>query len=485
MNNKILLTAITFIAISTLSFAQTSRVMSLGGLTYTVSDPDHSLNLYDFGDNPAWLINDETAASLKIMPSYGRIWGDYKRTYDFGSADQYGVAFSGIKPMGASGTFLGYTAYNYDRRHDVYRTLKHDAYAGEAFNLADTTSGNVNYNGPKVGFKYSFGLLQNLYAGVSISYGVMDGLKDIYSSSKTLLRDVNGKIGFAYQVSDNLVLGSTAYLTDVQESLEMASVDGTDVEIYNFRGETYAIKIRKPSLNQKIRRKGKGAGGQIYASPFKNFELAVNGSYNVSGATNLLPNGQMKEYEEGYASFENYNLNLKAKYLINENFQLGLSANYFNTNSWSKNSFRDLLLWEWKLSGPMAGIGGSYYISSMRLLVGAEFEVSSLKADSSKYIDVRYTKLTSNNNLMRFGVEYEAMPGGYIRAGYNYGADKYDLIYGGADVKINYVSFGLGYQVSELVGVDLGIQFGNLSPKNTSSKRDKFNAAAAIKILSF
>ncbi|MDP4176029.1 MAG: hypothetical protein Q8933_18770 [Bacteroidota bacterium] len=486
MNKKVLFTALTFLSISALAFGQNSRVSSLGGMTYAIPDRDYSLDLFDFGKNPAWLINDEKVTFLQIMPSYNSTWGDYRRKYDFDNSDIYGVAFRGVKTLGSSGTFLGYTNYNYEQRNNVYRTLKHDTYAGEAFYMTDTTTGNFRYNGPTVGFNYSFELAHDLFAGVSAEYGVMDGLKNIYSGAKATVRNVNGKVGLAYKFSDDFILGSSVFMHDNQEALEMASIDGTDVEIFNYRGETYATSLKNTTLDQKVRKKGSGFDGQVYLSPAKNLEVAFKGLYDQSGTYEYIPYTGVKEFEEGYADFENYCFDFQARYKGIENLQLSLIANYSHNYSWSRNSVRNLLLWEWKLDGPTVGLGGSYYFRSIGLLVGAEVELSSIKADSSKYIDLRFEKITSNNSQLRAGLEYEIMNETFVRAGYNYGNQQYDFIYGGKDVKINYLSLGCGYKISDMIGLDLSLQYGNLSPKNYGDrKRDNLNVMANLRVLSF
>lgn len=463
------------------------RMGSLGGIKYGLNDPDNSLNLYDFGNNPAWLINDEKESWLKITPSFDKMWGDYKRLYDFSGADMGGLSFTGLKPLGENGTFLGKASYSFEQRKDVYRSLKINPYGGEAFFTADSTTGNFRYDGPRVGFAYSFELLPGLFTGVEANYGILDGMKNIYSKAKTLFRDVNGKAGLAYAVSNNIVLGVDFELFDSQESLEMQNpLSQTKVEIYNFRGETYSTFISDQTVNEKIRKEGKIIGSQVYFRPLDNLETALKAGYSVSGNKVLVPRQNIKEYEEGYSEFENYNIELRSRYQLFQNLTLGASIGHKRNDSWSRNSERDLLLWQWKVEGTILGAGTSYNIETIDLLLGIDYEARFIKADSSKFIDLRFHRISTTDQFLRLGAEYKLNPEVFLRAGYNYGRSQVDLIYGASNVTINSATLGFFLRIFDLADLDFMMQYGNMTPLGyTHYSRDHFSAAATVRLNTF
>src|SRR3989339_1834135 len=131
MIKKVVFFTLMMIVFSAFSFAQESRTIGMGGLSYSIVDADHSFNPYDLGKNPAWLYLDETETWLKIMPSINYGEGDYKRYYDPQSFTDYNLGFRGIKTLGEDGTFFGETNYSYEMRRDINRSLKYDTYAGE------------------------------------------------------------------------------------------------------------------------------------------------------------------------------------------------------------------------------------------------------------------------------------------------------------------------------------------------------------------
>jgi hypothetical protein len=161
--------------------AQVLRTESMGGLSYAIVDKDHSLSPYDFGKNPAWLVEDERETHLFITPFYSNSWGDYRRKYDSEGNATLGSTFQGVRTLGGQGTFSGYTSYIYQNRRNYYRTLKKDTYAGEGFNITDTTASDFRYMGPHVRLMYSWQPLRRVLAGGFVSYELLDGLKEKFS----------------------------------------------------------------------------------------------------------------------------------------------------------------------------------------------------------------------------------------------------------------------------------------------------------------
>lgn len=487
MRKKFLTFALFLFVFTSFARAQNLRIMSLGGIKYGLDDRDNSLNPYDFGLNPAWLINDEKETWLKITPSYQKTWGDYRRLYDYKSADQEGISFTGVKPLGESGTFLGWAFYSNESRKEVYRSLEYNPYSGEAFFITDTTKGNFRYDGPGVGFIYSFELLPGFFTGVEAKYQLLDGLKNIYSSAKSLYRDVNGKLGLAYEFSNGLVLGLDFELLDNQESLEMKDELGqSEVEIYNFRGETYSTYLRRQIVNEKIRKQGEKFGAQIYYRPLENLEGALKAYFSHSKTKFLVPSNDLKEFEESHANFENVNLEFRAKYRPLRNLTLGGGIGYLKDDSWTKNPDRGLLLWKWNVNRIILGAGAAYKIEPLNLLLALDFEAGLIKADSSKYIDIKFHNISAFNNAVRLGAEYEFPGDFFLRAGYSFGKDQTDLISGGNNVAVNYATLGLAFRMFETAKIDFMMQYGSESPLGyTHYLRDHFSAAAAIRLNTF
>jgi len=488
MIKKIIFFTAIFIVSSALGLAQESRTTGMGGLSYSITDADQSFDPYDLGKNPAWLYLDETETWLKMMPSINYSNGDYKRYYDPQSVTNYNLGFKGIKTLGEDGTFLGETNYSYEMRRDINRSLKYDTYAGEAFFMADTNQGTFRYNGPSIKFMYSFEMIPELFVGASINYRILDGLKNVYSRASVLYREVGGTVGLAYKISRDFSVGLTGVLSDDQEKIEAKSEELTDVEIFNFRGETYAVRKRSSAVTQTIRKKGKGLGAQLYWTPDQNSEFGLHTELYNTKENILIPfsttTQSFQEYSEGFASFENYNILVKGRHKVSADLLIGTSFELHHKRSWSKNPTRDLLLWEWNVNSLKLGIGSSFQIDK-NILISAEYEYENVKADSSKYIDSRLTDLLSNNHVIKAGSECEVLPNSFIRVGYNFGMIEKDILSGGENVNYHVVTCGFGVKFLNSFDVDLSFIYNNYKPKLGDKNRSSFGSYLTTKLYSF
>lgn len=485
MKKFILLLTVFLLFGNAISLAQSFRTKALAGMNLAIKDQDNTLSLYDFGNNPAWLNKDETKDWLKIIPAFSGSSGDYRRKYNPAEINSYGLTFDGVKTLGELGTFRGFTSYDIEYFYDVNRSLRRFTYDGDAFFLADTNLGSFRYNGPKVNFAYSLEIFEDFFAGASIQYQLIDGLKDTYSRAQTLIRNVSSRIGLAYQPADNFSIGLLYEPSDLQERIESKSEDLLDVEIFHFRGETYSFRRRGSSVNYKTRKAENIYSGHFNWAPTDNIELAGKGIYNVGNTRILIPFGTIKENEDGYSFFDGIEATLQGRYEPVKDLTIGLSAAIFTNSSWSRHSGRDLLLWEWKVNGFEAGAGIANYILP-QLLLGVEYQFQRVESDSSKYIDNRFNKIESNNHLVKAGAEYSIPSTLDIRAGFAYGIQEYDLIYGGKDVKYSAITGGFGIHVFNNAVIDILFEYSILQPDSPGKiKKTNLNSLISLKLFTF
>jgi hypothetical protein len=437
----------------------------MGGLTFSVIDSDFSLNPYDIAGNPAWLMNDERKNFLEISPSIKSNWGKLRRIYDPAQTEFYEIFFEGVKNLGEDGTFLGQTTYEYDYREEVYRSLKYHTYSGAAFFMNDTTIGNFRYNGPSMKFMYSFEPIEHLFVGAAAKYKILDGLKSTYSRAQTLYREVYGSVGLAYDFGHDIIAGINFGLDDEQEKIEAKSEDLLDVEIFNFKGETFSVRRRSSSVNQKIRTVHNSFGTHLFIKPGENSELAFVGNAKYGNEKILIPfsisatNESFKEFEDGYASFNDYYLLFIGRYAFTERIMISIKSSYNENSSWSKNSPINLLLWEWTVKNITAGLGSSFRLAN-NLLVGLEYELMISNMDSSKYVDSRLTSTEGTCHVSRIGAEYLLTDDLFLRMGYNLAFSNEHYCSSPAE-KIFYNSFslGAGIKLFESFNIDAAIEY--------------------------
>jgi hypothetical protein len=472
MLKKFFITILFMTSLANISFAQKSRTETMGGLKFSIVDHDQSLTPFNFGNNPAWLYKDETNTFLKITPSISNSWGNLRPKYESEGTSFLGTEITGVKTLGTDGTFLGFTSYNFENRRNLYRTLKKDTYGGEAFYFADSTSGNFSYTGPEVTLMYSWELFPSLFFGGSVNYEILEGLKEIYSYAKTLYRKTGFTIGTAYSFSDNLIAGLSMQISDLQETVEAADVNLLDVEMFNYRGDTYFYPKRGSSVTQKIKKKGVSVGGQVYWESEKT-KIGIQSNYSPANTRILLPYKNYSEDEEGYSAFENFDMQIKGQYSLNQNLLVGFYSGLFNSNSWSRVTKKDLLIWEWEINQIIAGIGSTYKITP-QLLIGLEYEFENMTADSTKYIDGRLININSGSHLIRAGAEFQIKENLMIRFGLNVGSNEYDLYSGTEDCSLLKFTFGFGFPLFDIMTINSFLEYSTFTSKQPVDKSKKF-----------
>ncbi len=464
--------------------SQEQRVRAMGGLTLAVHDSDYSLNPYDFAGNPAWLREDEKIDWLKVLPSGGGEWGGLRRKFDAASTLQYGAGFDGVKNLYDKGTFRGSATYGVETRRDVYRSLNRSPYAGEAFFVTDTTTGDFNYNGPTVRFQYSYELFSSFTLGASVQYQLLNGLKDIYSRTKSLYRDFQAGIGAAFEAGDGWVFGLSVEPWDNQESMEAQSEESFEVELFTFRGDTYSTRHRSTTIDHKVRKKGIDYAGEIYFHPSPGLEIGAVGRYGTSNTQVLVPKGLEKEVEEGLARPSQWDARVQARFDVSSLVTLGAMLRYHHARTWSQHSALGLLLWDWTQNEFGAGAGISFR-PFPAFLAGVEYEFARTEYDSLKYIDDLYQSGRPFRHLARLGLEYELAAGTALRLGGQYRFAAKDLVTGATDLAGFGISAGGGIPLGENVRIDVFFEYGTTTPQVAGGVvRGNVAGGASLKLLS-
>ncbi len=467
-------------------YPQSYRTKFMGNLLFSIPDNDITMDLYDFGKNPAWLVESEKEMWLDLTPSISNSWGNYRRKYSPEGTYEFSSGATGVKPLGKSGTFSASAYYDYQFNRKMYRTMKRFPYAGEAFFYADTTVGDVRFNGPIFTFAHSIELLDNLFIGAQIDYQILAGLKKVYSFAQTIYRDVAFIGGIAYKFSDNFVLGAKYYLHDEQEKITAEDVNLFSIESYQFRGETFAIPYVASSVAQKIKKQRNEVSLQTFFSPVEKLKVGLTASYAEYDTKVLVPKSQIIEAPEGYSSFGEYDAKIRAQYLLSNTITLGCDLGYNKVDNWSRNESNNLLVWKWNTESKYFLVGMSYQFDFNDLIIGCETGIINNIADSSKYIDSRFTNISSNDILVKIGFEFTPYQNYKLRGGFNYLNKPHDFIYGADNLSIYSYTLGFGYKYLDLAEINLGIMYHLYDIKDFSDiKKDEIMTNLTLRLFTF
>lgn len=476
------LTFITLLFLINSLFSQNERIAAIGNPSIAIRDFDMDLNLYDFGRNVAGLSEDRTFDILFIKPKFNSFNGNYRRYFDYEKSNLYGLTFDGTKIL-KEGSFRGYVTYEIERRKNVNRALNRYPYTGIPFFIADTTTGDFVYNGPKVGFQYSFELLKNLFMGFELNYQLVDGLKDVYSRAKSLWRNIDGSYNLAYYFDKNFSIGVKISHLDNKESIEAKSEDLFDAEIFNFRGDNYAFKRRSQTVEQTYREKSNSYSLQSIFSPYENIKVGLKSEYRNSTLKTQYPYGMLKEYEEGHSVFERLFFNSKIHYSPFKSILIGFEVNYEKNESWSRISELALMIWKWNLEKYDLGSGLTYKFNSIPLIWVAETSIGKIISDSSKYIDNKYANNSKPFYVFKTGLEYEIIDRIFLRAGLQKNLLGFDQVRGGKDVSIYNFCFGAGLYSFKSFEIDFYVDY--MITKKEKYSNNNINSQISVKLFKY
>ncbi|PIQ08736.1 MAG: hypothetical protein COW71_10435 [Ignavibacteriales bacterium CG18_big_fil_WC_8_21_14_2_50_31_20] len=485
MNSKIKILAIISLFVNTCLFTQQSRLDQLGGLSYSIIDIDSQIDPFILGGNPAWLVNSQQNQRLDITPVFKNSNGDYHRYYESGDVFNYSVNFIGIKPLGKNGTFRGLATYQYDLHKDRNKILTLNPYSGDAFFFTDTTSGDYKYSGPTFEFMHSLEIFDNLYLGASVNYKILDGLKKVYTYAETLYRNVSGNLGLAYKISDNLVLGANYKIIDEQERIVATDVNNRTVQTFLYRGEIYNIELRGTSQSYKLKKFGNSVAFQTQYKPFDNFTIGLNANYLLHNSKSLFPFSSIIEVEDGYTSQENTEIVIVAKWLQSNNLTFGFVGGYNDNNSWTKNSKHNLTIWDINISNVYGGIGATYTNVENDFLIGTEYELHSIAADSNKYIDDKYSQINGISHFAKLGIEKSINDIFKIRVGYNFIFQEHDFIFGGDNVTTHFITLGGNAKISEALEIESRIEYSSTNLSANELHKNNFGIYTTFRFYKF
>jgi hypothetical protein len=335
-----------------------------------------------------------------------------------------------------------------EERSSVYRSLKRTPYGGEAYFFTDTTTGSFTYKGPSVSFAYAYEITPGLQFGADIGYGLQDGLKDVYTTVKSLYRRVQGTLGIAYQAGDGIGLGITLHPFDEQERLEAKSEEGLDAEVFNFRGETFAKRRAKSSVNHTVRLTGEEFSVQAAWVSGNGVHAILVGTAGSARTRDLITTDYEEALEDGFAQRTWYEAAARIRMKITPAATVGGGVTHRYQHEWSRYPALDLLLWNATGTETTIGAGGSVTFGDGGILLGAEAEYAFVHTDSSKYIDNRFALVRTGEFRVRTGVEVPISGIGTLRASYSYGSAGVDVRSGGRDL--------IGHGITAAIAVPFG-----------------------------
>lgn len=370
----ILLITVFLLLNSAKMLASQARIQAMGNAWLVVEDEDNQLNLYDFGTNPAWLINDQNRKWLKIFTTAQHISGDFKRSYDPGQTNEYHIIFDGVKPLGNHQIFRGQVDYRGEFRSRVPYAIERDIYREDPFRAMDNTIGRSEFIGPKIHVEYSRQITRRLFAGASLEYLIESGLKKDFPKPGNTYRNLGFGLGLAWQLSQSTVLGLNFRYNNLQNTLEMVEPGRNETRalvLRRYRGET-VFTLKQGSNERFFNREGYALNFQLCSEPASRWKVGAQAHFQFDSL--YVSNDRNPPASEGYWEMTGYGLHIKSYYDFSAfPIRLGLDFKHFQANDWARHPNFEVLLGDDKTREDEIGLGLGYLPKNRRFALVAAY----------------------------------------------------------------------------------------------------------------
>jgi hypothetical protein len=252
-----------------------------------------------------------------------------------------------------------------------------------------------------------------------------------------------------------------------------------------YRGETNNIELRGSSQDYKLKKSGDSFSFQTQLLPFQNVIIGLDVRYFLHNSQSLFKVTNIIDTEDGYTSYDETSIKLQARWLQSNSLTFGITAGYNDDNSWSRNSKRNLTVWELGVNDVFGGLGFTYSNKSKSLLVGTEYELHSISADSAKYIDNSFAEISAFNHIMRVGFETLLSEYFSFRMGYNFIFKEHDFVYGGDNVSVHYFTFGTKIIISESMEIEPRFEYSTTSLSGNELNKNDFGIYTTLRFYKF
>ena len=360
------------------------------------------MNLYRISFNPAiYKISYRKDIVYYSANSFDKI-NFFRRVYDPKRQKDYQLFFYTHKILDKKTTLAAAVQYNRSDQYDVYRSLEKSFYENY-FSYIDTTKGNVKYDGPQLWFLYNFSLTNSLLLGFEIDYGIERSLKDVYTKCETVTRNLDLKIGAAFNSNNgNIVTGVFARYFSYEGQYN-AVKELRDAFVRTYFGYHVFRDENPRSLNRKNDHKeGYELGAQLARENIfiDGLGIQLSGSYGtryskITVGSTSLPEDRGYWVREGYRIFGNVFYQPLASSLMFQMFY-----EYKNFSDWARAGEYNVVTIE--NDEIVHRFGSVLYMPLMsKVDISSGFEVESIQSDYHEYI-VKFNYNKDHHNWNSF-----------------------------------------------------------------------------------
>jgi len=409
----------------------TARFNALGRTKWAFVDSLVQLGAFRLNQNPAGFIADTKTLSnmLRFVPQFYSENGDLRRRLD---AEAQWTSENNVEQLIALGSdkvFFGSANFNYEKRARVANAVQLFPYHAGPFYITDDTVSGAKLQQPEIYAIYSFSLSEQISFGIEGGYRLIDALRFIGSSARTIDRHLNVCAGVMYQMN-TVYIGTLFEIEDGQEKIDARGVDVFNISLRKFRGNRFSTVAIGSTLNSLTKRRAYRWGAEaIYKSENSMIEGGIVANLRRRNFSIGVPSSGLVDIEDTFTNQEQLSASGIVRRQTPTN-NLTAMVSFERANTWGSLSRRNLLLAEWTLNEVYATISGAQAITATNTLFGIELIVGTRSMDSSLYIDNQFTQRQALWTRVSAGIEQKTFQTLLLRLGIGFSKNGIDVVTG-------------------------------------------------------
>lgn len=449
----------------------------MGSCELILSDKDNELNVFDFGENPAALVEDqrETWMAAQIWADY--VKGNFRRQLDPKNQNQLNIQAEAVKPLGPDRTFRGFIRYYTEELQNIDRALEYEPYH-DIFTAIDTTRGTFDYYGPILGLEYSRQVSSRIALGVKVVYRLQDGLKREPSKTKVDGRIMHGVVGAYFRPHRHLALGLAFRPFSVQYRLNADKSFLLDYPIiYKFFGDSLLVKNeRVSSYNRRTRGAGFCTDGVIIYRFCSEFRLACKAGYELE--SKQIDEGSSAGHRDidDYGSWQKQGTWAKAICRMHPHFwplTFGISLDWRSWNAWARTPRFQTLFEEMNGGWTKYGFGFAFEKTDYPFTLGVEYYATKFNEEKYNYYQNYEWRRQNRVEFLKVGGEIRVTPGFAARFGGGIGKEVAEYHLSFDPVRVVRLSISVGVKLNQF-NFDLTAYYEKLRPNHDNAIRERF-----------
>jgi hypothetical protein len=411
---SIIKTILTFILIlPPLGLAQNLnlRLISMGSCKLVFEDRDNDLNVYDFGDNPAGLPEDQQKKWMRARSWMNHYSGEFRRELDPKSKNQLYLQAEGLQPLNNDSVIKAFIQYYSEDRRKVYRALEYEPYH-DIFTSIDTTTGTFDYYGPKLGFEYGKKINSWLSLGSKLVYQLQDGLKRESSKAKIDGRMISGMIGAQIIPYHDISLALAFRPFTIQYRINANKSFLLDYPIiFKFFGDSLLVKNENVStFKRTTRSEGYDSDVTLIYKISPGFIFAAKGGYHLESKNINEGISEGKLNIDDYGSWQKQGPWTQAMCRIKPNdgpLVFGFSFRWHKWENWARTPRFQTVFEEMNGEWTNYGAGLAFSPDFYPFTFGIEYHLKEFKEQKNNYYQSYHWERQNKVELLKFGAEFK------------------------------------------------------------------------------